>query len=288
MKDGEIKAKKIKAKTIKKVIAVLVICLVPPIMNIFGITDKINSAINKEPVIEEASEEWMYVEHVKSGNDGNLFGFGNTKIIKHVKRFSVDTAVDPEIEMEIMKVLSVALDIGYEDITTVEKINTIDVSRVVNKGETAVCYTRVETVHWKVEVDGVPYTGQGIITRVYAFVVINEDGKIIEDSSGIYAPGAPEPIGMPPGLKLVWDDGMNSAPAATQTVTPEAFDYEGDPEPMPVPELEREQDYIIADSANKTLKDKDISGLTTAQLRIARNEIYARHGRMFKDPLLKT
>lgn len=43
-----------------------------------------------------------------------------------------------------------------------------------------------------------------------------------------------------------------------------------------------QQDYIIADSANKTLTDSDLAGLTSRELSIARNEIYARHGRSFK------
>ena len=34
------------------------------------------------------------------------------------------------------------------------------------------------------------------------------------------------------------------------------------------------------------MTDADLAGLSLAELRIARNEIYARHGRQFKDPLL--
>lgn len=45
-------------------------------------------------------------------------------------------------------------------------------------------------------------------------------------------------------------------------------------------------DYILSDSSTKVLTDADLSGLSLAQLRIARNEIYARHGRMFLDPML--
>lgn len=42
------------------------------------------------------------------------------------------------------------------------------------------------------------------------------------------------------------------------------------------------QDYIISDSANKTLTDSDLAGLSSKDLSIARNEIYARHGRSFQ------
>lgn len=40
--------------------------------------------------------------------------------------------------------------------------------------------------------------------------------------------------------------------------------------------------YIINDSDTRLLTDKDIAGLSKEQLALARNEIYARHGRKFK------
>lgn len=44
--------------------------------------------------------------------------------------------------------------------------------------------------------------------------------------------------------------------------------------------------YILASSASKKLKNKDLAGLSASELRLARNEIYARHGRIFKDASL--
>ena len=41
-------------------------------------------------------------------------------------------------------------------------------------------------------------------------------------------------------------------------------------------------DYIIADSSSRLLTEPDLQGLTKAQLELARNEIFARHGRAFK------
>ncbi len=46
------------------------------------------------------------------------------------------------------------------------------------------------------------------------------------------------------------------------------------------------RDYMIDYSSDRTLYDSDLYDLSLAQLRIARNEIFARHGRQFKDPLL--
>ena len=41
--------------------------------------------------------------------------------------------------------------------------------------------------------------------------------------------------------------------------------------------------YVLPDSNSRYLSYADLDGLSAEQLRIARNEIYARHGRMFKD-----
>lgn len=41
--------------------------------------------------------------------------------------------------------------------------------------------------------------------------------------------------------------------------------------------------YILPESSTRALTASDLAGLTKDQLRIARNEIYARHGRRFKD-----
>ena len=45
-------------------------------------------------------------------------------------------------------------------------------------------------------------------------------------------------------------------------------------------------DYIIDDSSQRVLTESDLAGLSLAELRIARNEIFARHGRQFRDSML--
>ena len=42
-------------------------------------------------------------------------------------------------------------------------------------------------------------------------------------------------------------------------------------------------DYILPDSEKRVLSEEDISTLTKGQLRLARNEIYARHGYVFNS-----
>lgn len=48
------------------------------------------------------------------------------------------------------------------------------------------------------------------------------------------------------------------------------------------------QEYIIPDSSTKRLEENDIKDLTKEELRLARNEIYARHGRLFDDTELQS
>lgn len=46
--------------------------------------------------------------------------------------------------------------------------------------------------------------------------------------------------------------------------------------------------YIIPYSDSRVLSDSDLQGITRSDLTLARNEIYARHGRMFKDDDIRT
>lgn len=48
-----------------------------------------------------------------------------------------------------------------------------------------------------------------------------------------------------------------------------------------------EDGYILPDSGTRKLKRSDLAGLSKEELRLARNEIYARHGRLFQDPALQ-
>jgi hypothetical protein len=50
---------------------------------------------------------------------------------------------------------------------------------------------------------------------------------------------------------------------------------------------ETDADYVIPGSDARRLQLADVQDLPTDQLRIARNEIYARHGRVFQDPALR-
>ena len=47
-------------------------------------------------------------------------------------------------------------------------------------------------------------------------------------------------------------------------------------------------EYIIPDSDTRLLEEKDIEGFRAEQCRLARNELYARHGRIFDDASLQS
>jgi hypothetical protein len=51
--------------------------------------------------------------------------------------------------------------------------------------------------------------------------------------------------------------------------------------------VETSNGYVFADSDKKLLTQADLSGLNAEECKIARNEIYARHGRKFKDTELQ-
>lgn len=52
-------------------------------------------------------------------------------------------------------------------------------------------------------------------------------------------------------------------------------------------ESEQESEYILPDSDSRYIKKKELKGLSQEECRIARNEIYARHGRKFSDVSLQ-
>lgn len=54
--------------------------------------------------------------------------------------------------------------------------------------------------------------------------------------------------------------------------------------PSPTPAVKTGEDYLLPESDSRYLTEADLSGLSHEQLCFARNEIFARHGRIFKTP----
>lgn len=88
-----------------------------------------------------------------------------------------------------------------------------------------------------------------------------------EDPSGTEAPTTDEPKNDP-----------------AEPTTKETKKEEPSPEPLPPVGAGT---YLLPDSATRRLTEADLTGMTREQLRLARNEIYARRGRKFSDKSLK-
>lgn len=94
------------------------------------------------------------------------------------------------------------------------------------------------------------------------------------------------------------DSGAAATPKATQEPTPEPTPEAADEEEYYYDDSEDEEDddvwdegtsdyYILPFSDTEKVTKADLKSLSKAECRIARNEIYARHGRRFSDPELQ-
>lgn len=58
-------------------------------------------------------------------------------------------------------------------------------------------------------------------------------------------------------------------------------------EPEPKKKKKNKKSYVIAYSSDRKLTKNDLKNLSAEKLRLARNEVYARHGRLFNDEMLQ-
>ena len=76
----------------------------------------------------------------------------------------------------------------------------------------------------------------------------------------------------------------SAAQTTTQPGTDTETTAEGDTKKYAGAEIHVDADgYVLASSGTKYLSDSDLAGMSAQELKLARNEIYARHGRKFKD-----
>ncbi len=100
-----------------------------------------------------------------------------------------------------------------------------------------------------------------------------------------------ETIVLEPGEDKVLDDmiRMEEANPPTETPTPEPTETETPtptPTATPTPEKTR-SGYVIPDSNSRYLTESDLAGMSKSELQLARNEIFARHGRRFESASLQ-
>ena len=87
------------------------------------------------------------------------------------------------------------------------------------------------------------------------------------------------------GSKTDTDASESSEESSTQTNMPPTVAYDST---NTQPTALASSEYIIPDSDTRVLEEKDIQGFTAEQCRFARNELYARHGRIFDDASLQS
>lgn len=83
------------------------------------------------------------------------------------------------------------------------------------------------------------------------------------------------------------NNGQSGAVSNTIGIPAEEGQDDGTAEAVDPPENTGDSSYVIEGSDTRYLTKEDVAGLTKEQLRYARNEIYARHGRRFKDQELQ-
>ncbi|MBR5344137.1 MAG: YARHG domain-containing protein [Oscillospiraceae bacterium] len=86
----------------------------------------------------------------------------------------------------------------------------------------------------------------------------------------------PVPIPVPSELPAASEAVPTPTPASEPVPTPSA-----EPTPTPAPTAAFTGDYLIPDSDSRYLTEADLKDLSWQQCTLARNEIYARHGRKF-------
>ncbi len=133
-----------------------------------------------------------------------------------------------------------------------------------------------------------------VIFFVVRSLISNDSDKdTVDDNQQIQtdvtvAPDTPEPTNTPTPTEETptpTEEAETPTPTAEATptikVTPQAVTPAPTVTPSAGQSATASDDYIIADSSTRYLSESDLSSLTEWEIRIARNEIFARHGRKF-------
>lgn len=125
-----------------------------------------------------------------------------------------------------------------------------------------------------------------LLIGVIGFLIwqMNGHGTGDGDTSSAGAPVSTQPSAAPSEPVIPSNDGQ-AAHSGTAATEPPAAEPTATPAPEPAPGPVSY--YVIPDSDSRYLTVADLVGLTADELRIARNEIYARHGRLFSDASLQ-
>lgn len=134
-----------------------------------------------------------------------------------------------------------------------------------------------------------------------AFSDYAENHQVVVDDYGdenIMGEGTQTQVGSPQGDQAR-PAAVSEEPAENNGVPEDAYDESTAPADIPSSSggeedsgqydgsEENESEYIIADSGTRRLTVEEVKALSKEERRLAKNEIYARHGRLFRDPELQ-
>lgn len=162
----------------------------------------------------------------------------------------------------------------------------------------------------KLEIKGIDADTMIIAMEFYGIenqdIIIDELGAVIKDGKAYYSftndgyDNSGNGVLTFEGRDIQWKSTINKNEPVYYTVSKVASYEEDDDEDAKEPSSEPAEpienqnesssdgEYILPDSDKKYLTEDELKDLTQEELRIARNEIMARHGRMFRDPTLDT
>ena len=130
-------------------------------------------------------------------------------------------------------------------------------------------------------------------------IYVKELGAVIKDGKAYYSftndgyGNSGNGVLIFSGRDIDWQSNVNKNDSAVYTVSKVASkndadtaDKEPEAKPDAVSAGPENRGYILPDSDKKLVTEEELKELTQEELRIARNEIMARHGRIFRDPTL--
>ena len=129
-----------------------------------------------------------------------------------------------------------------------------------------------------------------VLVAVFAIVAIAISATVIFGSvgdnrspAGTTQPVAEDVSDTPSGSD---DSAADEQPTGSQDTEPSVDDDSSDPETAPQDD-ELSGEYVLADSSVRRYTTAELSSLSDWELYLARNEIYARHGREFSSADLR-
>lgn len=115
-----------------------------------------------------------------------------------------------------------------------------------------------------------------LIAAIIVFIIIFGIGKIVKMKQVVYEEDEVEAVTKEPVEENVVREEI------PQVQEPEATEA-----PTEVPTYPYKGEFVLPDSDSRYLQEDEIYDLSLEDIRIARNEIYARHGRKFNDENLQ-